>query len=145
LTGFQTYLPRLRIRRVTRTRRLTLSTPPLFPGYCFVWIELQWHAARWAPGVIRLVLDGAQPARVPERIITDLRGRERDGLVELPPPPPGLRPGDRVMVKRGPFQDQFGLYAGQAPRERVAVLLLWLGAQRSVELPAADVMAVPLS
>jgi hypothetical protein len=47
-----------------------------------------------------------------------------------------------VLAKRGPFQDQFGLYAGQAPRERVAVLLIWLGAQRSVELPAADVIAV---
>jgi hypothetical protein len=79
---------------------------------------------------------------LPEKIIADLKGRERNGLVDLPAPPPGLRPGDRVLAKRGPFQDQFGLYAGQAPRERVAVLLIWLGAQRSVELPAADVIAV---
>jgi hypothetical protein len=79
---------------------------------------------------------------LPEKIIADLKGSERNGLVDLPAPPPGLRPGDRVLAKRGPFQDQFGLYAGQAPRERVAVLLIWLGAQRSVELPAADVIAV---
>jgi transcriptional antiterminator RfaH len=122
---------------------LTLSTPPLFPGYCFVWIELQWHTAHWCPGVLKLVLDGERPARVPEKIITDLKSRERNGLVDLPAPPPGLRPGDRVLVKHGPFQDQFGLYAGQAPRQRVAVLLIWLGAQRSVELPRADVVAVP--
>jgi hypothetical protein len=34
------------------------------------------------------------------------------------------------------------LYAGQAPRERVAVLLMWLGGQRRTELPAADVVAI---
>ena len=38
---------------------------PLFPGYLFLAIELQWHAARTAPGVARLVMDGERPARVP--------------------------------------------------------------------------------
>jgi hypothetical protein len=32
-------------------------------------------------------------------------------------------------------------WCGQAPHERVAVLLIWLGAQRRMELPAADVVA----
>jgi transcriptional antiterminator RfaH len=139
LAGFQTYMPRLRVKRLTRTRKMSVSMPALFPGYCFVWIELQWHAARWAPGVIRLVLDGIQPAKVPDKVIDELRGRERNGLVELPSAP-GLRPGDRVMVRAGPFADRLGLYAGQAPHERVAVLLTWLGSQRRIELPKADIM-----
>ena len=32
--------------------------PPLFPGYAFVSIELQWHDARWCPGVATLIKDG---------------------------------------------------------------------------------------
>src|SRR3954469_24743170 len=84
LAGFEVYLPRLRESRVVRGRRIALQ-PPLFPGYCFVLIvSLQFYSARWCPGVIDLIRDGAAPAKVPDHIIDDIRGRERDGLVELP-------------------------------------------------------------
>lgn len=76
LGGFTTYLPRLLERRLIKGRTV-ISKLPLFPGYAFVWIELQWHAARWCPGVLRLVLDGAQPAKVPDQVIADLKKRER--------------------------------------------------------------------
>jgi GAF domain-containing protein len=36
------------------------------------------------PGVLKLILDGVQPARVPDRVILDLKSRERDGVVVLP-------------------------------------------------------------
>jgi len=58
--GFETYAPRLRERRTVQGRKV-VRTPLLFPAYAFVFIRLQWHAARWAPGVIRLVMDGVQP------------------------------------------------------------------------------------
>ena len=137
LGGFTTYLPRLRERRLVKGRQVTV-TPALFPGYAFVLIELQWHAARWAPGVIRLVLDGAQPAKVPNTVIDDLRRRERNGLIELPPPP-GLQRGDHVKIVRGAFAGQLALFDGQRPHERVAVLLALLG---RVELPKDDIVGV---
>jgi transcriptional antiterminator RfaH len=71
LAGFETYLPRLRIRRMTRTRKTLTIEQPLFPGYAFVQIELQWHSARWSPGVRRIVLDGVQPARVPDDVLAE--------------------------------------------------------------------------
>src|SRR5215813_1718942 len=99
LAGFETYLPRLRDHRVRGGRRLETS-PPLFPGYAFVVIQLQWVDACYAPGVVRLVLDGERPARVPDRIIAELRGRERNGLIELQKPR-GLRAGDPVRIRQG--------------------------------------------
>ena len=90
-------LPRVRERRRVNGRQVA-TTPALFPGYAFVSIELQWHAARWCPGVLRLVLDGAQPARVPDKVIAELRERERNGLIELPPPP-DFQHGDCVKIK----------------------------------------------
>jgi len=48
LNGYTTYFPQLRERRVSRGRKIEVR-PPLFPGYCFVAIELQWHTARWCP------------------------------------------------------------------------------------------------
>jgi transcriptional antiterminator RfaH len=115
--------------------------PPLFPGYAFVLIQLQWHAARWAPGVAMLIMDGDHPARVPDGVITEIRGRERNGLIDLPRP--GLRRGDRVRILHGPFAGRLALYAGMKPRERVEVLLSLLGGQQRVELPAADIAAEP--
>jgi transcriptional antiterminator RfaH len=134
LAGFETYLPRLRERRMRVGRRVETS-PPLFPGYLFVLIELQWHAARWCPGVASLLMAGDGPARVPDAVIAELRGREVDGLVELAKPP-RLRRGDQIRVISGPFGGHIGLYAGMKSHERVAVLLQILGGQQRVALSA---------
>src|SRR5215470_648785 len=72
--GFETYAPRLRERRTVQGRKV-VRTPLLFPGYAFVWIELQWSQARWSPGVVRLA------------VIEEIRARERGGLIELPKSP----------------------------------------------------------
>jgi transcriptional antiterminator RfaH len=136
LNGFTTYCPRMRTERPSRVKERSTW---LFPGYAFVWIELQWHAARWAPGVIRLVMSGGtSPARVPMRVIDDLKARERNGFVVLPQER-GLQRGDRVRILRGPFADHVALYDGQTAAERVAVLLMMLGSQRRVELPSGHV------
>jgi transcriptional antiterminator RfaH len=134
LAGFETYVPRLRGQRIVRGRKVETS-PSLFPGYCFVLITLQWHAARWAPGVASLVRNGdGGPARVADAIISELRSREgSDGLIALPRPR-GLRAGSRVKVTTGPFAGQLGIYAGMRARQRVEVLLTLLGGQQRVSL-----------
>jgi transcriptional antiterminator RfaH len=81
LNGFEVYCPRLRQQLRIRGRKV-VRTPLLFPSYAFVLIVSQWWNARWSPGVHRIVLDGPQPARVPDQVIAEIRGRERNGLVE---------------------------------------------------------------
>jgi transcriptional antiterminator RfaH len=140
LAGYTAYCPRLRERRVSHGRRIEVH-PLLFPGYCFVWIELQWHAARWAPGTLGLIMNGAAPARVPDLVITEIKARERNGLVELAKPP-RLRRGDRVRIVAGPFREHLAMFDGMRPGERVAVLLQLLGGQHRAELPASAVEPV---
>ena len=132
LGGFEVYCPRLREQVRNRGRKI-VRTPPLFPGYAFVLIVSAWWTARWSPGVRRLVMDGEQPARVPDEVIADIRSRERNGLVELPKPR-GLMPGMKVRVISGPLHDQIGLLVLLKPHERVLVLLQLLGGQQRVEL-----------
>lgn len=132
--GFETYAPRLREPRTAHGRRV-VRTPLLFPGYLFILIKLQWHTARWAPGVTRLVMNGAGPAAVPDGVVAALRARERGGLIDLPRPSK-FRTGDRVRILYGPFAGHVGLYAGMKPRERVEVLLAILGDARRVTLAA---------
>src|SRR5215813_2495642 len=80
----------------------------------------------YSVGVVRLVMDGAAPARVPDAVIDEIRSRERGGLIELPKPP-RARPGDAVRILRGPFEGKLAVYAGMKPRARVEVLLGLLG------------------
>jgi transcription antitermination factor NusG len=135
VAGFELYVPRIKPPRTSRNRAPRL----LFPGYAFVLIVLQWHAASRTPGVIRLVLDGTVPARVPDRVITELRGMERKGLVQLPKPRP-FHPGDRVRITRpGWLLGMECLVAGMTAAERVEVLLGVLGQARMV-LPIGDVV-----
>jgi transcriptional antiterminator RfaH len=137
--NFTVYAPKLRERRTIRGRREN-SEVPLFPGYCFVSIALQWHAARWCPGVARLVMDGLQPAKVPDAVIDEIRGRERNGAVELPKR--RLQYGDRVKILAGPFRGHLAMYAGMSASERVAVLLQILGGQQRATLAQRDVEAI---
>jgi transcriptional antiterminator RfaH len=151
LYGFETYLPRVHQTRTTsqvvglvgtvRRRRVEVEVPQL-PGYIFILIQLQWHGVYMAAGVIRLLMDGQQPACVPDAVIAGIREREVGGIVRLPKPP-RLKPGDRVRVLRGPFEGHFGLYDGMAPHDRVMVLLSLLGTQVRTEMAEADVIRRP--
>jgi transcriptional antiterminator RfaH len=109
VAGFEVYAPRIKAPRGARSRNPRL----LFPGYVFVLIVLQWHAAMRTPGVVRLVLDGGIPARVPDNVIAELRARERNGLLQLPEPR-RFRAGERVRVIHGPLVGLEGLVAGRA-------------------------------
>jgi transcriptional antiterminator RfaH len=134
------YQPRIRAPRKT--------TAPLFPSYLFVLIELQWHTARWSPGINKIIMTGDSPTRVPDRIIEELRSRERGGLVVLPAPRrldgggAQFEAGDKVRVRSGPLSGLVGLVEGLRPHARVELLLQMLGSLQRVELPAATVALV---
>ena len=136
LNGYQTYLPRLRVHKMVHDRRVELR-PALFPGYAFVWIELQWHTARWAPGVLGLVMDGVTPARLPQNAIDEIQKREVGGLIELARQ--GIKRGARVRILRGPFTGHLAIYHDSKPRDRIEVLLQLLGSTRSATLESLDV------
>src|SRR5215831_11083716 len=105
--GFETYLPRIRIRTHGRTRNVAL-----FPCYVFAQVGDRWQSARWSIAVIRVCMkaDAAlqgrpiddlalrQPACVPDEFINVLRKSEdQDGFIRLPKEPSTqLKKGQRV-------------------------------------------------
>jgi transcription antitermination factor NusG len=131
LAGYRVYLPRI------RERGRVMS---LFPSYLFVVEQTGWWAARWAIGVSQLVTNGngGLPATIPDTVVDNLRRLEHNGIVKLPEEPK-LKPGDPVVIKRGVFQGQLGLYAGMRGPERVAILLAVPG---TVTLAAGDIAPV---
>jgi transcriptional antiterminator RfaH len=142
LGGYAVYIPYVREYVIRRRRRIE-RVVPLFPAYGFVQLaETQgWSGVRWTIGVAAILMGGDSPAIVPDTILDAIRRRERNGTVELPRAQ--LKIGASVRVRAGPFEGRRGLYAGQAPHERVAVLLALLGSRRRVVLPKHDIEAVP--
>ena len=144
LAGYEVYQPRIAELCVVRGRKVDVSRP-LFPAYVFVLVVDHFWSAMRAPGVVRLIMDGARPARVPDGVVDDLRRREQtDGLIRLPKPPKprGLQRGDRVLIREGPFADRVAVYAGMSGSQRVAVLLALFGGRVTLTLPKDAVAAL---
>jgi transcriptional antiterminator RfaH len=141
LRHYEVYLPRIRTRRVTTTRKTLETSVALFPGYLFIRIvEGRWWDARWSVGIVRIIRDGERPAVVPDAVIDGIRQREgADGLIDLAPPPPEFSRGDRLQIIQGAFVGHTVLFEGMSSRQRVEVLLILLGSPRRVTLPRADV------
>jgi transcriptional antiterminator RfaH len=126
--GFGVYLPRY-LRRRRHARRTETVPAPLFPRYLFVAVDLatqRWRAIQSTHGVAQLVCAGGVPAPVPDAVIAELRARERDGFVHLPPRP-HFAPGTAVRILDGAFASCIGLYDGMKDGDRVAILLDLLG------------------
>ena len=132
--AYVTYLPRIKIHS---------RIVPLFPSYLFVNLDcMRWYPILWTPHVIRLLMSGDQPAKLPEDIVTQIRKREHNGLVKLPNVSPRLKKGQKVRVIRGSFEGQIGLYEGMSGKDRERVLLELLGQVVPVELPGKDILPI---
>jgi transcription antitermination factor NusG len=121
-----------------RFRRPVEYRFPLFPRYCFVRIELQWHKIKGCPGVTTLVknVGSDEPAHIADALIDAMKAKERDGAIDLPDEKRGRknpRVGDQVRIVLGPIAGHSGLCT-QISRQRVGVLLLMFKAHRQVRL-----------
>jgi transcriptional antiterminator RfaH len=129
------YLPRIRVKRATR-RGPVWFTEALFPNYMFARFELAACLRRvcHARGVRGVVHFGDRWPIVPEAVIRELRatvGADQVHVVR-----DELQPGEAVRIAGGVFDGLEAVVTRVMPsRERVAVLLEFLGRQTSVELP----------
>jgi transcriptional antiterminator RfaH len=132
--GFMTYLPRIKHRG---------RIQPLFPGYLFIRLADRWYSVMWTAGVVRLLMSGDQPAKLPEDVVTQIRKREHGGFVKLPIQ--RLKKGQKVRIVRGSFEGQIALYEGMSGKDRERVLLNLLGQKVPVELPSRDLEPLPIA
>ena len=107
-------MPFTREKRIVQGRRRHVVVP-LFSNYGFAVVVLQWSGIRFCPGVGALIMNGERPARMPDQVIEELQKREKNGVIELPEPPPRLRPGGRVRVTGGASAGTSGWWPGWPP------------------------------
>lgn len=140
--GFETFLPRFRkLRR--HARKVDTVLAPVFPRYLFVNFDVNaqaWRCINGTFGVASLVSFGLLPSTVPPRIIEAIRASCDDtGVMELPEP--SFRPGQTVLIERGPLSDLIGLFERISGDRQVVVLVEMLGRALRVALPFAAVRA----
>jgi transcriptional antiterminator RfaH len=137
MSGLEVYLPRIRFQRATR-RGIVWFTEALFPTYFFARFEL----ASWLRqlnhfcGVQDVVHFGNQWPNVPEEVVANLRTLIREDEAHFVQP--NLQVGDRVRVAYGAFEGLDAVVTRVMPaRQRIAVLLEFLGKQTTLELPSS--------
>jgi transcriptional antiterminator RfaH len=130
----EVFLPRIRYRHSTR-RGPAWVTEALFPGYLFARFPLpsllrRVQSLRGVRGVVHF---GDRWPSLPDTVIAELRLTVGDDEIKILSS--DLNAGDAVEVATGMFQGFQALVARVIPRrQRVSVLLDFLGRQTAVEL-----------
>lgn len=129
------FLPRIRFKRATR-QGMAWVTEALFPGYLFARFDWQ-HSLRLVQhcrGVRGVVHFGERWPAIPEDTIRGLR--ETVGGEGLRTIPEHFTPGDEVEITAGAMRGLRAVVTRVVPaRERIAVLMEFLGRQTMIELP----------
>lgn len=136
----EVFCPRVRYRKHTN-RGPVWFVEAMFPGYLFARFDyITFHRrVRQGPGVSGFVQFGDRLALLPEELISEIKGRMgKDELVEIDQ---GLEPGQNVQIIQGPFQGLEALVTRLiTARERVEILIEWMGRSLHAEASIADVL-----
>ncbi len=129
------FLPTYHSIRRWKDRRKELELP-LFPGYCFVKMELQ-HKLRLLqlPGVVDLVLFQGKPAPVSDEEMKSLCHSLQGARLQ---PHPYLKAGKRVRVQHGPMTGLEGIFVRWKDRERIVISITLIQRSVAVEVDESD-------
>ena len=134
--GIEVLLPQIRFKKAT-ARGPVWVTEVLFPNYLFA--RFNWRESlrlvHHAPGVSKVVSFGSHWPTIPEESIHELRETVGDSEVHVISET--VQPGEHVQISGGVFHGLKALVTQVFPaKERVRVLLEFLGRQTAVEIGA---------
>jgi transcriptional antiterminator RfaH len=134
------FSPRLRFRRATR-RGAVWFVEAMFPGYLFAEFvySRQHRQVEYSPGIQGFVRFGDQVAALDSSTIANLRQTaDEEEIVTFNPE---IQVGQAVRIAEGPFQGLEALVTHLLPaKERIRVLLEFLGRSLETEVPAPKVL-----
>lgn len=123
--GIETFAPKLKKLCHRYPGKTIYAAKPLFPRYIFARFDASklLHKVGFTRGVESVVGFGNAPARVDDEIIFLIRSRiGKDGFVHIEAE---VNPGDKVIIKDGPFKDFMAIFEqGVKDTDRVILLLM---------------------
>lgn len=136
------FCPRITYEKATRRGKVRF-VEALFPGYLFLYGDMREHFRRISSvqGIRRLVSYGERVPKVPVSFIEELQARIGETEIREVATP-AVKVGTPVKIIAGPFMNWDAVVDGVVPaRDRVRLLLDFLGRQLKVEVSAFDVYA----
>jgi transcriptional antiterminator RfaH len=144
-TEVEAFCPRVRYRKPTN-RGPVWFVESMFPGYLFARFDYAafYRLVRQRPGVTGFVHFGNRLALLPDALISEIKSRMGDDeILEINQ---GLEPGQNVQITQGPFQGLEGLVTRiVTARDRVEILIEWMGRSLYAEASVADLEPLPHS
>jgi len=131
------YCPQIRIEKLSRGRRIEVEEA-LFSGYLFINAQpeqtgLTYTSIRSSRGVSKIVGFGAEPLKVPEALIAQIKLREGSGLMDVSAI--GLpQTGDNINILEGPFKGLKAVFSHADGLQRSIVLINLLNQQTPTSL-----------
>jgi transcriptional antiterminator RfaH len=138
LPGVESFCPRVRIRKATG-RGPVWFVSAMFPGYLFARFNFAiWHRLiKQTAGINGFVQFGDQLALVPDSLVSEIK--DRTGTGETLEVSQTVELGQPVRVASGPFEGAEALVTRLiATRDRVEVLMEWLGRSLPTEVATKD-------
>ena len=140
--GIACFSPRLRFRKMTQ-RGSVWFVEAMFPAYLFAHFVYadQHRRILHSPSIRGIVQFGEQVATVAAEAIASMQ--QYTGEEEIVTVDPEIEVGQTVQIAEGPFQGLHALVTRILPaKERIRVLLEFLGRSVETELPAPVVLSV---
>jgi transcription elongation factor/antiterminator RfaH len=132
--GFRSFLPR-HLKTVRHARKLRTVTPPIFPRYLFVVLNLErdrWRSVNGTTGVASLFMAHDRPVPVPEGVVeTLIQSTDKSGTLQFVDT---LERGQKVRLVAGPFAQALGILDRLDDAGRVEVLLEIMGGRIRAKL-----------
>jgi len=134
--GVPAFAPELRTAPgAGRDRGLRPTVEPLFPQYIFARFspETMLHKVQFTRGVHSVVNFGGELASVGADVIRLIAARLGNGGFVTPGPQ--FKPGDRLIIRDGPFRELIGIFDHEVPAaQRVTILLTAVGYRARVQI-----------
>jgi transcriptional antiterminator RfaH len=130
--GYEVFRPTIQVQKKSRGKLLDVEES-LFPRYLFIALceETQdWGPIRSTRGVMQLVRFGSQAAKVPVKLVDELRNR----VAQQQQPETTLKQGVKVRVDSGPLFGLEAIFKGYDADERVILLMNVLGKMQTLKL-----------
>jgi transcriptional antiterminator RfaH len=138
--GYETYLPRFKLRKVNKPTLIK----PLFPRYLFVHIDKFWYSIRGTRGVSGILLADDGPAIVNPAVVAAIKAKEdSEGYISLGREDRQEKfiKGQPVKTLEGPFAGLSMIYEGMSVQDRVKVLADILGRQVQIVVSESKLVA----
>ena len=135
--GGECYCPKILIEKLSRGKRIEVEEA-LFPGYLFINVQpeqngLTYTSIRSSRGVSKIVGFGAEPIKVPETLIAQIKYREQaDSMGFIAKDLP--QPGDSINILQGPFKGLKAVFSHTDGMQRSIVLINLLNQQTPTSL-----------